>query len=87
MQLIIYLDHQFRSQKQRKMTEYPDFQLRINQLLEKHEMSQTTLAYTIGVTPQAVQSWCSGRTLINGTNLTKAAKVFGVTESYLLGYE
>lgn len=42
-------------------------------VLRERDISQTQLAKAIGVTPQAVQQWCSGKTTPRGMSLAKLA--------------
>lgn len=47
-------------------------------------MSQTDLATALGITPQAVSMWESGKNTPRGSRLREIAKALGVSESYLL---
>ncbi len=43
-------------------------------VLHERDISQTQLAKAIGVSPQAVQQWCSGKTTPRGNSLVKLAE-------------
>lgn len=58
--------------------------VRIAQAREHKGLNQSELARAMGVTPQAVQNWESGKASPRGTRLTELAKVLGVPVQELL---
>ncbi|MEK8095831.1 S24 family peptidase [Morganella morganii] len=57
---------------------------RISQVLTENGWSQSDLARRIGVRPQSVQFWVSGKTAPSGTNLSALASVSGYPEHWFL---
>jgi SOS-response transcriptional repressor LexA len=58
---------------------------RLTALLDaKNGGNQSELARHVGVSPQAVQQWISGRTAPRGSHLARVADYLGVTRSFLL---
>ncbi|MEY0875218.1 LexA family transcriptional regulator [Providencia manganoxydans] len=57
---------------------------RINQILDERGWSQSELARRIGVSPQSVQFWVSGKTAPRGANLSALSSVTGYPEHWFL---
>ncbi|HAT1513777.1 TPA: helix-turn-helix transcriptional regulator [Morganella morganii] len=57
---------------------------RISQVLVENGWSQSDLARRIGVKPQSVQFWVSGKTAPSGTNLSALASISGYPEHWFL---
>ncbi|AIL60912.1 XRE family transcriptional regulator [Pseudomonas alkylphenolica] len=57
---------------------------RIAQAREKKGLNQSELARAIGVSPQAVQGWESGKASPRGNRLTELSKILGVSVQELL---
>jgi len=57
---------------------------RVKTLRLKNDMSQTSVAHAMGITPQSVQQWESGKSLPRGNKLERLAGIFGVSASSLL---
>lgn len=55
---------------------------RITQVLNERSWSQSELARRIGVSPQSVQFWVSGKTAPRGSNLTSLSAVSGYPEHW-----
>lgn len=61
---------------------------RIAQAREHKGLNQSELARAMGVSPQAVQNWESGKASPRGSRLTNLAEVLGVSvQSLLVGYQ
>lgn len=56
---------------------------RLSLLLARKNLTHAELADSIGVSRQAVQFWCSGRSEPKGTNLARLADFFGVAPSWI----
>lgn len=57
---------------------------RIESAMSAAKITQTALAESMGVTPQAVQQWVSGHTAPKGKRLEKLAMILGVKIDWLL---
>ncbi|WP_323085807.1 helix-turn-helix domain-containing protein, partial [Providencia alcalifaciens] len=55
---------------------------RVNQVLEERGWSQSELARRIGVSPQSVQFWVSGKTAPRGSNLSMLSSISGYPEHW-----
>ncbi|WP_265503603.1 S24 family peptidase [Providencia heimbachae] len=55
---------------------------RINQILTERGWSQSELARRIGVSPQSVQFWVSGKTAPRGANLSTLSSISGYPEHW-----
>lgn len=62
-----------------------EFKFILKRLIERNDISQTTLAKVLGFTPQAVSRWCNGDAEPDTEVLKKIANYFGVSTDYLLG--
>lgn len=60
-----------------------DLRDRLNLLLSREGITQRELADAIDVSRQAVQFWCSGRSVPKGANLMKLCSHFGVSPEWL----
>ena len=56
---------------------------RICLLMSRRRMTNAELAEKLGVSRQAVQFWCVGRSLPKGTNMVRLAEFFGVSPEWL----
>ncbi len=56
---------------------------RLSLLLSRKNLTHAELAEKIGVSRQAVQFWCSGRSEPKGTNLARLAEFFGVAPGWI----
>ena len=56
---------------------------RIRELIEKTGVRQTWLAERLGVSPEAVGNWISGRTGISPQNRERLAEALGVDGAYI----
>ena len=56
---------------------------RICLLMARKRMTNAELAKRLGVSRQAVQFWCVGRSLPKGTNMIRLAEFFGVSPEWL----
>ena len=52
--------------------------------MRQSQLDQTALALKMGVSPQAVQQWVSGKTVPKGQRLSKLAAVLGVSIDWLV---
>lgn len=57
---------------------------RISQILTERNWSQSELARRLGISPQSVQFWVSGKTAPRGNNLTALSKISGYPEHWFL---
>lgn len=55
---------------------------RISQILTERNWSQSELARRLGISPQSVQFWVSGKTAPRGNNLTALSKISGYPEHW-----
>lgn len=67
------------------MNEKNVFAIRLTNLLEENNVSQTSISNTIGITRQAISQYCNGGTTPNVEILIKIAKYFDVSSDYLIG--
>lgn len=59
---------------------------RLNELMEKNQISQDALRQKLGVSSGAISNYSGGSKIINSDILLKLAKEFGTSTDYLLGY-
>lgn len=63
------------------------FAVRLRELLEEKEITQSILATAIGVSRQSVGQWKNGKTVPDILDLQKLAKFFNVSADYLIGID
>ena len=60
---------------------------RLTKLLETHNMTQQELAEALGVSAVTVFYWCKGTKNPRMDKVDKIAELFGVSRSYILGFD
>lgn len=55
----------------------------LSEVMKERDLSQTDLAKAVGVTPQAVQQWCSGKTVPRGDKLVRLAEYLSLSPAVL----
>lgn len=58
--------------------------MRVTQLLDENGWNQSELARLLGVSPQSVQFWVSGKTAPRGKNLSALSRISGYPEHWFL---
>ena len=61
------------------------FALRVNKLLDAAALSKVSLAKSLGITKQSLNSWLTGKALPTADKLHELAAFFNVSADYLLG--
>ena len=61
------------------------FAVRLRELIERKNVTISSLAKCVGITRQAVSQYCDGSTQPNAETIFKIARHFNVSADYLLG--
>lgn len=62
------------------------FRGRLKQIIEENNLSKAEIARRIGASRSALNGWLNGEYEANSENIYKLARLFDVTEAWLLGY-
>lgn len=62
-----------------------EFGVRLKELLKEKQISQETLAKSIGVSQRAVSKWINNQAEPTESSIVKCAKYFEVSTDYILG--
>lgn len=68
------------------MQKTSSFSQRLSQLLQEHQLSVTQFAQSIGLSKQAVSSYCTGVRIPKQPTVDSIARKLGVNPKWLLGY-
>lgn len=62
------------------------FKSRLKQIIDENDLSKAEIARKIGASRSALNGWLNGEYEANSENIYKLARLFDVTEAWLLGF-
>lgn len=62
------------------------FKSRLKQIIDENDLSKAEIARRIGASRSALNGWLNGEYEANSENIYKLARLFDVTEAWLLGF-